>query len=203
MALENAYATLPELKDSVSVGVTDTSLDRLFEMSLNAASRQIDEHCGRPHGFWQDATVVTRVYSPEDMWCCPIPDSISTTTGLVVKVDTGLNGGYATTLTINTDFRLTPPNALLDGRAFDDIRLLSTGSQSFQSAEIPYVQVTAKFGWASTPWQVRDACLHQARRLYKASPFGIVESPDFAIRLGASLHPDAKALLAGFVREYA
>jgi hypothetical protein len=162
MTLTNAYATLAEFK--IHLGINDAEDDVKAEDALNAASRQVDDHCGRR--FWQDAAVATRVFRPDDSLCCYV-DDISTTTGLVVKVDDG-NGNYTDTLTINTHFVLKPYNAAADGWPFTEIQIVDGSAGYFPTGPRPGVQVTAKFGWATVPEPVRKATIDHAIKLFKS-----------------------------------
>jgi hypothetical protein len=208
MAIENGYATVAQFKDdATSISATTAMFDPKIELALESASRDIDAHTGRRHGFWQDAAVVDRYYDPEDAYCCPISDEISTTTGLVVKLDTGLNGTYSTTLTINSHFRLRPHNAAADERPYDEIYLPTSGGYTFiTSSDIPYVKVTAKFGWAAVPTAVKKACIIQAAQLYLAadSPFGSagIGLDGAVIRIRRDLHPLAASLVYDYTRVY-
>jgi hypothetical protein len=60
MAITNGYATLDQFKAQMRITVNDLVDDARMELSIAAASRQIDAHCGRR--FWQDATVVDRQF---------------------------------------------------------------------------------------------------------------------------------------------
>ena len=82
MTLTNCYATQAQLAEVL--GIDDLDDDDRMDAAINAASRQIDAHCGRR--FWQDGTVVTRTYHAEDEYYVEV-DDISTTTGLIVKTD--------------------------------------------------------------------------------------------------------------------
>lgn len=198
MALVNAYCTLAEAKADQSI--TDSISDTILDYAINAASRQIDGHTGRR--FWQDGTVVNRTYWAEDSgWC--VVDDISTTTGLVVKSDDDLDGVYETTLTITTDFILTPRNAALDVpvRPFECIQTV-TGAK-FAVGDRPGVQVSAKFGWPAVPDDVRKACIIQSWQLAKSSsaPFGVISFGDTGfMQMRAPMNPQAAALLEPYVR---
>lgn len=197
MTITNGYCTLQELKNEL--GITDTADDSMLEIAVSAASRQIDGHCGQR--FWQDGSVVARVYEVEDQWELCV-DPISTTTGLIVKIDTDASGTYETTLTINTDFYLEPSNAAAEYpvRPYTEICInRNTGSYYFPTGyEAPTVQVTAKFGWPAVPDDVKKACLIQATQLFKAKDalFGAIALGDSsAMRIRSSLNPLAEALL--------
>ena len=164
MTITNGYVTLDEALAEIG-GTNNTSSDSRLEQAVEAASRQIDDYTGRR--FWQDSTVVAREFYADD--ALELQSSvdavldISTTTGLIVKLDDGDDGTFSTTLTINTDYVLTPANAADDGEPFTGIRLVD-GLYRFPSSSSnrPGVQVTAKFGWASIPDPVAQACLIQS-----------------------------------------
>lgn len=207
MALVNAYCTLDELKEELSIDVEENSFSSKLERSINAASRQINGHCGRR--FWQDAAVVARYYHADSPWeVCT--DDISTTTGLLVAVDTGNNGLYSTSLTISTDFRVEPLNAAAEVPAwpFTSIHLYTTGVSSFATGgERPAVKVTAKFGWPAVPDDINKACLAQSVQLFKAAdaPFGGVQlgfDSSGVVRLKAKLNATAEALCEPYRKDY-
>lgn len=169
MSITNGYCTLPELKAAIGVSLENERDDTELELAVEAASRQIDAHVGRR--FWQDAAVVERFYFPTDRRDLSV-DDISTTTGLVVKADTGDDGTYATTVTISTDFALHPVNAAAEYpvQPYTKIRLLDgtlTGWTASTTGR-PSVSVTAKFGWPAVPDAVNRACVLQAKNIYKA-----------------------------------
>lgn len=205
MALTNAYGTAAQLRSAAGIkDATNTDHDLALEIAGNAAARQIDAHCGRPHGFWQDPTVQVRTYVVEDRCELSVVDDISTATGLIVKIDEDDDGTFETTLTVDTEFVLGPYNAIADGRAYEWIRTVSGVTFPVSSYGRPTVQITAKFGWAAIPTPVVDAWLIQAVQLFKsdAAPFGGVSLglDGGVLRLGARLHPIAAGLLEDFSR---
>lgn len=204
MAIVNGYATLPQLRSELGItDVTQTGDDSKLELAVEAASRQIDGYCDRR--FWQDAAVKVREFYAESPTCCPV-DDISTTTGLIVKIDEDGDGTFETTLTIATDFILLPANAEDDtpARPYDEIRLVENYSFPRLSNGRPGVQVTAKFGFAAVPDDVEKACIVQAISLYKSkdAAFGGVALGDFGATmfLRAALHPVAKSLVDHWAR---
>jgi hypothetical protein len=203
VTVTNGYATLAQVRAELggTYAVSDTSDDTLIELSIEAASRQIDGHCGRR--FFQDGTVASRTYVAEDTRCLEV-DDISTTTGLVVKIDETGTGTYGTTLTINTDFLLLPLNAALEVpvEPYTEIHLTDSYAFPRYSSGRPGVQVTAKFGWPAVPDNIEKACIIQAIQLFKAkdAAFGIATLGDMGggIRVQAGLNPIARALVAKF-----
>lgn len=198
MALTNAYATLEQLKAELSIAEADANYDTKLELAINAASRQIDGHCGR--FFYQDTSVSTRSYFADD-WECVSTDDISTTTGLVVKTDDNDDGTAETTLTITTNFILTPTNAAVSYpvEPYTGIRLVDSGVTAFpmSASGRPGVYVTAKFGWPAVPDDVTKACLVQATQLFKSSDavFGGLSFEAGILRVRDTLNPMAQALL--------
>ena len=207
MALTNAYGTQATLKLFLNPGTTTWAANEETKLDAagNAAARMIDAYTGRR--FWQDATVKTREFHADSSTVCYV-DDISTTTGLVVKVDSADNGfvSGSTTLTITTDFVLHPLNADDETpvRPFTRIVLTSDTQDYFPVGGRPGVQVAAKFGWPAVPDDVAQAWLIQSAQLYKASDavFGAIQLGDgFATRIRQSMHPIAAALLDSYVRE--
>lgn len=198
MTITNGYATLNDAK--TALGISDTTDDTDIEAAVEAASRQIDDVCGWPHRrFWQDGTVVQRTYYPSDPRRAYV-DDISTTTGLIVKVDQDGDGTFETTLTINTDFILEPVNAGADYpvRPWESIRLLTTGSLStwpLITTGRPSLQVTAKFGWAAVPDAVERACIAQAKNVFKA-----VDANNEAIQVSVEGFPVRMPTMSGLTR---
>lgn len=204
VTITNGYCTLAQLK--AEKGISDTTDDDTLSVAINAASRQIDNYCGRR--FWQDGSVVAREYFPASSVQCDT-DDISTITGLIVKVDIDLDGTFETTLVINTDFLVAPRNAALEVpvRPYTELSIVPIGVTSF-FPQPRYgrasVQVTAKFGWPAVPDDVTKGCLIQAAMLAKAkdAPFGGVElgAGGAAMFMRSKLHSLAEALLAPYAR---
>ena len=192
------YASLTEIQTELGIG--DGAEDAQLTVALQAASRQIDAHCGRR--FWQDDNVVVRDFYADDPTCVQV-DDISTTTGLIVKADTSGDGTYGTTLTINTHFLLLPRNADKNYpvQPWTEIVLTDQTTGYFPTYGRPGVQVTAKFGWPTVPEAVKKACLVQAVQLYKAAsaPFGGVQlgQDGLIMRVRQELNPLAAGLLSG------
>ena len=203
MAVTNAYASLADLKAELNIGGADTSYDTKLEIALNAASRQIDGHCGR--FFYQDSALSVRTYHADDWEECNT-DDISTTTGLIVKTDDNDDGTFETTLTINTNFILLPTNAAVSYpvQPYTCIRLVDTGISAFPMSYSgrPGVQVTAKFGWPTVPDDVEKACLVQATQLFKASDavFGGLSFEAGILRVRDTLNPMAAMLLERYCK---
>ena len=182
---------------AAAVGLRDSDDDPLLDAAITAASRQIDDYCGR--SFWQDTAVVAREFyaTPCEVDLLDVEGvarEISTTTGLIVKTDNDGDGTFETTLTIGTDFVLLPRNAAADGEGFHTV-VASGATFPRGSLARPGVQITAKFGWPAVPDSVERACIAQASQIYKSKDLvlGSTSTVD-----GASLYAPSK--LSGFAQ---
>tara|TARA_Y100000052_G_C2929913_1_gene73708 strand:+ start:78 stop:716 length:639 start_codon:yes stop_codon:yes gene_type:complete len=199
------YVSTADLKNYI--GITGSGQDTNISNAVQSASRQIDRICRRR--FWQDSTVQVRTFTPISNIFLEVPD-ISTTTGLIVKTDSTDNGTYDTTLTINTDFIVTPTNPRLLGTGsgehepFTQIRILNTrSSERFDPDIINNVQITAKFGFAVIPEDIKQATLIQALRLFKRkdTPFNVFGNEQTGtVELFNKFDPDAMSLIKNFRR---
>ena len=205
MAITNGYCTLAELKPELRIPTADTDDDSRLEVAIAAASRQIDAHCGR--FFWRDASVHTREFYANDYRRCEV-DDISTTTGLIVQVDDDDDGVFETTLTLSTDFILRPLNAFDRHPVwpYDELVLVDAinGNFPMSSSGRPGVRVTARFGWAEVPDDVKKATLVQSAMLFKSADavFGVTEfaNAGAAMRVGRTINPIAAALLEPYCK---
>lgn len=199
----NGYCALADLAAYLPGVATPGTLDTQMQQAINAASRAIDGYCGRR--FWQDATVVTRLYDAETPLTCEV-DDISTATGLIVAVDLTGYGVYDITLTKDTDFILRPLNAAFEYpvQPWTELAIV-LGSKAYFPAprQRPGVQVTAKFGWPAIPDDVFQACLIKASRLFhrKDSPQGVAGFNEFGpVRLSQHEDGDVISLLADYAK---
>jgi hypothetical protein len=176
VAAATLYATVNELREAVG-DQTNLRLNAgKLTQRLRAASRAVDDWCGRPlHRFWLDPTATARTYSPDDLWCARV-DDIGSATGLLVKTDTDGDGVFETTWTVSTDFILEPTNAAGNGGAYRWNRFRAVGARTlpFSWSGRDTLQVTARHGWSQIPDPVREATLLKAIRLNRRpdAPFG-------------------------------
>jgi hypothetical protein len=203
VTITNGYTDTPTLADAL--GVTDLDDDVKFDAAINAASRQIDGHCGRGDGlgFWQ-TTLQTRKFRADDGQCIQVAD-ISTATGLIVKLDEGDDGSFSRTLTINTDFILAPLNAALNTPVEPWYELILVSGYRFpmSASGRPGVSITAQFGWPAVPDDVSLACLIHAKNLYKAgsgSLAGYQLTVDGDVAYQPGMDAPTKRLLERFVK---
>lgn len=177
-----------------SLGITDTNDDTAIAAAVTMVSRAIDLYTGTTFGV--STTTSARTYYPLDCYEVWV-DRFDSTTGLVVK--TGTDGSTWTAVT-STDVVAWPTNAPSLGGAYCRI-IVPTGVLPTGYAR-PTVQVTAAFGFASTPEPVKEAALLEACRLFrrKDSPDGIAGTSEFGVvRVARSMDPDARMLLAPYV----
>lgn len=212
MAVVNGYATLAQVRSELGpYAVSDTGDDGKIELSIEAASRQIDTALG--FRLWQDAQVVTREFYAESPTCVDLYEQpgmtpkagISTLDDLEVKIDDDADGVFETTLTIGIDFIVWPPNSDDETQVcFTELRAVDTVSFPRPSNGRPGVQIAAKFGWSTVPDWAEKACIIQAIQLFKSkdAAFGIATFGDVGggLRVRAGLNPFADALVRSHAR---
>jgi hypothetical protein len=195
MAIVNGYCTLGELK--AALRVQDSIDDSLLEISIEAASREIDGYTERV--FY--STSATRVYAPHNIYLVETDDIISVTT-----LKTSTNGlTYDTTLA-TTDYQLEPLNNLAGGivtpftqiRAIGDYLWPAYSPQTIFHLEAS-VQVVGVFGWSAVPAAIRQATIILAMRLFKRfdAPLGMISNDLGSMRVGR-FDPDVEALVMPF-----
>ena len=204
MAITNGYCTLPELKSTLRIGVADTQDDAMLENCIGAASRLIDGYCSRQ--FWAAGSATPRVFQANTEFVCDV-DDFFTTTGLVLKTSTFADGNFDVTWQ-TTDYQLEPLNGVLDGLTWSYDKIRAVGNYLFPTVNANYgeqalVQVTARWGWASVPEPVTQACIIQSARIFKRydSPLGVAGFGDIgAIRVSRYLDPDMAQLVEPYRR---
>jgi hypothetical protein len=206
MAITNGYTTLDAMKTFLSI--TDSSDDTLLEGFIESASRSIDRIANRR--FYADAAASARKYRAyNDLFV--YVDDISSTTGLIVKIDDDGDGTFESTLTINTDFLVEPLTAASKDRPFTQLTMVNTSFTwpifpgLFSNGLRPGVEVTAKWGWPAVPDDIETACQILTADLYKRkdSPGGILGLGDLgAIRM-SPLGRDVTAMVRAYKKEVA
>lgn len=189
MTITNGYCTLSDLKTVLRIN--DNVDDAMLEARITEASRAIDQHCDRR--FYADAAATARLFVAPTSEVVMV-DDISTTTNLVIKIDSSGDGTYATTLT-SSQYQLEPINGLAKGSPITSIR--SVGISLPTTAAPAGVQVTAKWGWPSVPSPVTSACILLAGRLVKRgdSLLGVAGFGDLGAISVRAIDPDVERLL--------
>ncbi len=206
MAITNGYTTLAAMKTFLSI--TDSADDTILESFIESASRSIDRIANRR--FYADAAASARKYRAyNDLFV--YVDDISSTTGLVVKIDDDGDGTFETTLTIDTDFLVEPLTAASKDRPFTQLTMVNTTFTwpifpgLFSNGLRPGVEVTAKYGWPAVPDDIETATQILTADLYKRkdSPGGILGLGDLgAVRMSA-LGRDVTAMVRAYKKEVA
>lgn len=197
MALGDSYATLSELK--AYLRITDTNDDNELTDALASASRGIESVAHRQ--FNDAGSATARVYYPDHARLAEV-DDFHTITGLVVKTDEGDDGTYETTWAA-ADYQLQPLNGMVSGQTgWPWWEVWAVSSRRFPScSDRAPLQVTARWGWATVPAPVKQACLIVAAETFKLqdAPFGVAGFGDMgAIRVRDN--PMAMKRLAPYVR---
>lgn len=198
MAITNGYCTLAEVKSALRI--TDTVDDSLLELSVEAASREIDGYCQR---IFYSRTAQTRVYTPESYFLCQTDDIVSVTT-----LETATDGSTFDVTWSAGDYQLEPLNGVSGGlQAQPYTRIRAVDSYVFPMFMLneATVRITGTFGWAAVPVDVKQACVLLAMRQFKRydSPLGVAGFGDMgALRVGRT-DPDVEALLHPYKRAVA
>ncbi|MET7949221.1 hypothetical protein [Micromonospora sp. NPDC005324] len=177
MALGDPYATRDELKKRSDIPDNDTLDDDQLAAAVLSASREIERWCRRQ---FNDAGVAsTRTYRAIGDRLVLV-DDFHTTAGLVVAADSAGAGVYNEAW-VTADYLLEPLNGVVDGVPgwpYSRIKALTYG---LACSERPVVQVTARWGWAAVPADVKEACLIMAAESFKLTdaPFGVAGFGEF------------------------
>ncbi len=161
MAIGDPYVTLAQLKSYLKI--TDTTDDTELTSALTSVSTEIENICGRQ--FNQDTTASARVFEPRGRGLVEF-DDFYTLTDLVVAV-----GGITWT---SAEYKLLPLNGLRNGRAwpYESLEPLNCGWLPRGYAS---VSITAKWGWASVPKPIYEACMIASSETFalKDARFGV------------------------------
>jgi hypothetical protein len=178
-----AYITPSDLRDWTGAR---SGIDDAIVTSLCAStSAAIDAYCGRT--FTADSVATARVFHSGSYSVTPIADAFSIT---AVATDLVGLGTYATTWSV-ADYYTEPLNGVGQNghTGWPATRIMARQSKWFYPAKWPDVQVTAKWGWATVPDDVRQACLMLAAELLasKDAPLGITASDVGGIQVRGNL----------------
>lgn len=196
MAVANGYCTLADVKSALRI--TDAVDDSLIELSIEAASREIDGYCQR--AFYP--TSGTRVFNSTDALLCETDDIVSVTTLKTSEDGTTYNTTWAV-----TDFQLEPLNGVTAGLTQPYTRIRAIGDYLFPIwsvtgtySNFAGVQIAGVFGWSATPTAVKQAAILLAMRQFKRydSPLGVAGFGDIGVMRVGRVDPDVEALLMPF-----
>ncbi|MFA4974750.1 MAG: hypothetical protein WC683_19275 [bacterium] len=199
------YTTQAKLKSSLGIQSTSTYADEDIDLAITAASRAIDNLTHRYFYLHDASNDEVFYYSPSSRLQLEIHDLVTLTS---LKLDTDGNSTFETTLTVNTDFVLEPLNAVEESRPWERVRIHPNGSYALPAGYPRSVEVTGRFGWTTTPYEVEQACQILAAQLLKrtkdSAVYGFVSLPGIEInqvaRIGRS-DPHIMALLDPFIKK--
>jgi hypothetical protein len=203
MAISNGYATLADVKAALRIPTGDTQDDSLLEISIEAASRQIDGFCERV--FTQ--STATRIYRPTDVFTVDI-DDLQTLTFL--KTDSDGSGVFSTTWSA-TDYQLNPLNGISGGIRSPYTQIRAVGEYLFPiyepqnvNANEASVQIAGVWGFATIPTAIKQATIILSMRQFKRydSPTGVMGFGDLGVMRVGAVDPDISALLQPFRRMF-
>jgi hypothetical protein len=203
MAISNGYATLADVKAALRIPTGDTQDDSLLEISIEAASRQIDGFCERV--FTQ--STATRIYRPTDVFTVDI-DDLQTLTFL--KTDSDGSGVFSTTWSA-TDYQLNPLNGISGGIRSPYTQIRAVGEYLFPiyepqnvNANEASVQIAGVWGFATIPTAIKQATIILSMRQFKRydSPTGVMGFGDLGVMRVGAVDPDISALLMPFRRMF-
>lgn len=199
MAIQDGYCSLADVKNALRI--QDTVDDGLLEISIEAASREIDGFCERV--FTSSSAV--RVYRPTDVFTVETDDIQSITT---LQTDSDGSGSFATTWS-TTDFQLEPLNGISGGIKSPFYIIRAVGEYLFPifeprnvNSQDAAVKVTGVFGFATVPTAIRQATILLSMRQFKRydSPTGVMGFGDLGVMRVGRIDPDVEKLLMPFRR---
>ena len=205
MALGDPYAPLDALKGRLGIAETDTGDDVRLAASLDAASRGI-EHC-TSRQFKDAGAASPRTYRPDTPRRVEV-DDCSTAAGVLVEVDRAGAGDYGESWS-PADYALAPAGGVVEGvPGWPFTQIHAIGALVFPldpraawSTARPRVRVTARWGWATVPAPIVEACLIVATEIYKLrdAPFGVAGFGEWG-PVRVRQNPIAAAMIAPYER---
>jgi hypothetical protein len=198
VAVTNGYVSLTLVKKALRI--TDNIDDDILELSIEAASREIDGFCERV--FYD--TTETRVFIPRDSFTCEIDDLNSLTT-----LKTSSTGESFDVTWSSTDYQLEPLNSQAGGIVTPATRIRAVGDYVFPTFEPrnvnhyeATVQVAGTFGYTPVPTAIEQAALLLTLRQYRRydSPLGVAGFDEMGVVRVGRIDPDVQKLLSPFRR---
>lgn len=188
------YTDLTTVKAALGKQTADDR-DDLITAAIEAASRQIDQRCGRR--FYRDTAPSARKFAASGRYTARHGsqalrvDDIAFDTGLAVESKYGFAGSWSTV----DAWELGPDNADVYGRPWSKVAAASGWLSDAVS-----VRVTAVWGWPAVPDAIAQAAALLAARLYrrKDSPQGVLGSAEWGAVRVSRFDPDVEALITPF-----
>jgi hypothetical protein len=179
MTITNGYATLAEYKAWNTIDTTNASDDVVIEQIIESISRQIDSICGR---VFYVTTATVRYFNTDDSDVL-YTDDISAATSFELATDIDGDGIYET-VWASTDYNLLPYQ-ITRGWPYNGIERAVNSVYSLSRAPRGN-KVTALWGWAAVPSDIKTACL-------------IGVDAEYHARNGQNLSTDTNITAAGVV----
>lgn len=201
MAIENGYCTLADVK--AALRLNDNVDDALLEISIEAASREIDGWCERVF----TSSTATRIYRPTDVFTVEVDDLQSITT---LKTDSDGDGVFDVTWE-TTDYQLNPLNGIAGGITTPYTQVRAIGEYLFPiyeprnvNSNEASVEIAGVWGFPSIPTAVKQACIILSMRQFKRydSPTGVMGFGDLGVMRVGRVDPDVEKLLMPFRRMF-
>ncbi len=198
MAVTNGYVDLALVKKALRIETSDSIDDDILELSIEAASREIDGYCERV--FYQ--TTETRIFVPQDSFTTRIDDLVSLTT-----LKTSSTGDTFDVTWSATDYQLEPNNGIAGGLVTPSTRIRAIGEYVFPTwiaQNVNHyeatVQVAGTWGWSAIPTAVEQAALLLTLRQYRRyeSPLGVAGFDAMGVVRVSRIDPDVAKLLMPF-----
>lgn len=190
-----AYATVTQVKATMSMGTADTTDDATITAALGAAEVMIDGYCGRSFGTATGSS--TRVYASHDDYTIEIDDVTAIT---LVETDSNLDGTWATSWAA-TDWQAEPLNGRSGSLSVPYSSIRAIGNYYFPCSSRACVRVTGTWGWSAVPAQVTQATIQLTLRLWKRldTPLGFGGGPDTGLLyVSRQMDGDVAGLLAPY-----
>jgi hypothetical protein len=198
VAIGDPYATEEDLKVRMGVPAADTGDDARFTQAVLAASRGIERVCKRQFNRADAATARTLYPTRDRLVICP---DFHTADGLVVQTDSTGDGTFDTTIAI-ADLQPEPLDNVQDGiEGWPYWRIKAVGGTTFPRLTRASVRVTAQWGWAAVPADIKEATQIAAAELWKLkdAPLGVTGQADWGM-IRVRDNPKVYSLIAPYAR---
>ncbi|MGW0939107.1 head-tail connector protein [Streptomyces sp. NPDC002666] len=197
MPIGDDYITTEELKKYM--GIESDMYDALIANAISSASREIEKHTHRQFNSAGSATA--RVFRPE-VACRLHVDDFHTNAGLVIETDDSDDGTFGELWDVG-DYELTPHNGTMNGLpGWPFTGITAVGQKRFRWSRRASVRVTANWGWAEVPDDVKQACFILASDTFqlKDARMGIAGSDQFGQIVRVRDNQIAQNKLRAYVR---
>lgn len=201
MAIQNGYATAPQVRLRLLPDGSPHDQDVAYDSVIEAASRWIDSITGRR--FHTTTADETRYYTTQWADVVELGDDLLSLTSIATDRKGDLT--YADTWA-TSDYLLEPRNAPLDGKPYTRIRRKPLGRYSFAGYGGFSAEVVGKFGYCelvNVPHAIQEACILATERFYlrtKNTPLRVMNAPEMGQIVVPASDPDIYALLSPYIR---